>query len=138
MESMKGDIIGYHGTGLALKDGRFKTVYTGTAYGHDRGDTKRSTIQECGNGKCTWRDSVRLPAARDSGCTRTLWPISESLQMLSMPGAASPEHYAEVGELVVMHGEEWPLRFTQADLSSLNTLARGDEDGEIVDWKSAA
>ena len=58
--------------------------------------------------------------------------------MLSRPGAASPEHYAEVGELVVMHGEEWPLRFAQADLSSLNTLARGDEDGEIVDWESAA
>ena len=30
--------------GLALKDGRFKTVYTGTAYGYDPGDAKRSTL----------------------------------------------------------------------------------------------
>ncbi len=35
-----------------------------------------------------------------------------------------------------MHEEEWPLCFTQADLSSLKTLARGDEDVVIIDWET--
>ncbi len=54
-----------------------------------------------------------------------------------LPEAPSHHHYAEVKELAVMHGEEWPLCSTQADLSSLNTLARGDEDVGIIDWETA-
>lgn len=35
-----------------------------------------------------------------------------------------------------MHEEELPLCFTQADLSSLNTLAHGDKDVGIIDWET--
>lgn len=43
----------------------------------------------CRSGKCTRRDSVKVPAARDSGSTGRFGP-SQS-QVLSTPEAASPE-----------------------------------------------
>lgn len=38
-------------------------------------------------------------------------------------------HEEEIMELVKLHKEAWPIRFTHADLSSLNILVRGDEVG---------
>lgn len=43
----------------------------------------------------------------------------------------------EVRELIEMHEESWPIRFTHADLSSLNVLVRGDTVVGIVDWATA-
>ena len=43
----------------------------------------------------------------------------------------------EIGQLIRMHEEAWPICFTHADLSSQNILARGDVVVGIVDWETA-
>ena len=43
----------------------------------------------------------------------------------------------EIRGLVKMHEENWPLRFTHGDLSSLNILVRGVTVVAIVDWETA-
>lgn len=51
---------------------------------------------------------------------------------------ARPDHVPEVGELVAQREGQWPLPcFTHADLSSLNTLVRGDDVVGIIDWETA-
>ncbi|KAG2415381.1 hypothetical protein HFD88_006572 [Aspergillus terreus] len=39
--------------------------------------------------------------------------------------------------LIKQQSEDWPLKFTHGDLSSLNILARGDNIVGIVDWETA-
>lgn len=43
----------------------------------------------------------------------------------------------ELQELIIQHQNNWPLKFTHGDLSSLNILACEDKIVGIIDWETA-
>ena len=77
----------------------------------------------------------RLPAPTRFGPFKD---VPEFHKHLRQGWEADPRHYPEVSELISLHEGSWPLRFTHADLSSLNILVRGDDVVAIVDWETAS
>ncbi len=50
---------------------------------------------------------------------------------------AHPDHFPEVSELISLHEQSFPIRFTHSDLSSMNILVQGDKVVAILDWETA-
>ncbi|KAF8119967.1 kinase-like domain-containing protein [Boletus edulis] len=79
--------------------------------------------------------------SRFAGTSSTIGPFDtiQDFHLFLRNGMKEPpENYPEVGDLMRLQDQPWPMPvFTHADLSSFNILVRGDDVVGIIDWETA-